>query len=497
MLFEFEKRGDTISIVCCIGALSHADSLLAFNKIAEKLYAQGVHAVALDCSGVRRFTSAGLAGFIDVLLQNQRLRIAAFGLPEKMQKTLIELGYDRVLPIFKTEEETLTAQDFKEVSLASTKVVLLCAGRGSRISPLSEITPKPMLDILGKPILAHILDHLEKFGVRDVLLNPGHLGDQVHDYFAANKRRHQSLTFYNEGVSTPEGWCANPAGSATTLRRLQRDHGSFTEDFIVMCGDALIDVDLSNAMESHRKSGADLSIIAKDVPLKEVSSYGVIGADHSGKVNKFQEKPSSSEALSTLANIGVYICKPHVLEYLSDAAGLDIANDLIPSILNAGLSVHVQAPPLTWLDVGCARDYFRALEGSLTGDISHLRPNGREVQPGIWAHETAYVSPNADITGHCYFGPNVKVEPLAIVRGPVFVENGSVISRHSYVRASVLLAETVVCENAVVDGQILNSAWSITHELADGNFEAPLVPLPNTDSRTRSETRKSVLERSA
>lgn len=497
MLFEIENRGGTISIVNCVGALAHADSLVPLNGLTDSLYDQGVYAVAINCSRVSRFTSAGLAGFVDMLLQQTKVRTAVFNLPPKLKSRVHDLGYDRVLPIFNSEEEVLSSQHFRCVSLANTKAVLLCAGRGSRIAPLSEVCPKPMLDILGKPLLARAMDSLQSYGVRDILLNPGHLGYQIPNYFRKNPRREQSVTFYNEGKFGDEGWLAEPLGSATTLRKLHRDHASFNDDFIVVCGDALINVDFAEALSKHKQSGASLSIIAKTVPIEDVASYGIIKADRSGRVLDFQEKPEPPEACSSLANVGIYVCDPIILDLLPDRNDLDIANDLIPRIMQAGLSVHVQAPKLTWLDVGCARDYYLAIEGALGGQLNDLRPSGREIRPNVWAHETAVISPKAEITGPCYIGSGATVEPLALIKGPVSIGARSYVSRYSVVKCSVVLPDTHIGENAFVDGQILNGDWSISHAFADGKNQFKKTPLPRVSSSLPKKTVINELERSA
>ncbi|MEM7440275.1 MAG: sugar phosphate nucleotidyltransferase [Pseudomonadota bacterium] len=489
MLFEIVKEADTIATIRLVGPLVHTDTVNPLNQLMRRLADRGIRGVALNCDKVQRVNASGLAGFADLLLRDHPVQVAVFSLTEKLINALNKRDMLYALPIFETEDDVRNSPDFQRIQLGHTRAVLLCAGAGSRIAPLSQMVPKPMLDILGKPVLAHILDHLDRFGLRSVLLNPGHLAPKIHDYFQANPRGNQTLFFCNEGRQQGTEWHPQALGSASTLQRMQRDHSAFDRDFFVLCGDALVDFDMTAAMQAHRATSADITIVAQHVPESETHKYGIIETATGTRITGFQEKPSPGTATSNLANTGIYIFKPAVLDLLPEKIGQDIASDLIPHVIAAGGAVHVHAPQFSWVDIGCGRDYFNALEAVFAGKVEHLRPQGTEIRPGVWCDDSAWVSQRATIHGPCYFGPHAEVQAGAYIEGPVSVGEGSIISGSSAVRHSILMPETLVERSAIIDGQITQADWSISHALADGRAQKAL-PMPNVSAAKRVVTER-------
>ena len=448
----------------------------------EGALSEGKRAILLDMAAARKLRASDFALLVELAgCALPVSRLVLVNVAPALFASMREFGIDRIVPVFASLDRALKSPEVKSALLADTPAVVLAAGKGSRMAPLSEVAPKPMLDIMGRPILEHILAHLKGVGVRHVFLNPGHLGHQVPRHFGTGHRFGQSIFYANEGRWIDKEWSAEPLGSASTLARLVEDHNCLATDTIVMCGDALVDIDLPAMLAEHRSSGADLTIAAQQVDPKDVHKYGIMVADDTGRISHFQEKPSEEEARSTLANTGIYILSPRVARHLSRQRGSDIATDLLPAVLGAGGHLQVFSQPFSWVDIGCAKDYRDAWTLALAGKIPGLTANALELKSGVWAHPTAHVARLEDISGPCFLGPGARVEAGATLRENVVLGRGCQVQSGAFVRDSVLMEDTVALPAAIVDGMIVSPEWAVAHAFADGSAQTR-DPLPSIAS---------------
>ena len=188
------------------------------------------------------------------------------------------------------------------------KAMILAAGKGTRVQPLTYELPKPMIPILGKPVMEYLVEHLVKYGIQEIMVNVSYLHQKIEDYFGEGQRFGAQIGYSFEGYMTDDGEVMpKPIGSAGGLKKIQEFGGFFDETTLVICGDALIDLDIKSALFEHKRKGAMVSIITKEVPLDKASDYGMVVTDEEGRVLSFQEKPKPEEALSNLASTGIYI----------------------------------------------------------------------------------------------------------------------------------------------------------------------------------------------
>ena len=179
------------------------------------------------------------------------------------------------------------------------KAMILAAGKGTRVRPITHTIPKPLIPILQKPVMEFLLELLREHGFDEIIVNVSHLAEQIENYFRDGQRFGVQIAYSFEG-SIKDGVLVGEAiGSAAGIRKIQDFNPFFDDTFIVLCGDALIDLDLTAAIKWHREKGAIATIVTKCVPKDVVSSYGVVVTDAEGKILTFQEKPSTDEALST------------------------------------------------------------------------------------------------------------------------------------------------------------------------------------------------------
>lgn len=463
MLIDIQTRDNGIVIFNLSGDILRSSALRDLEQACLTLRAQGRRAIVLNLVRMRRVSLSGLAALIELVARQRETDIAFCALPDNIKRKLANSGLDRGLAIYENIEAALIAPQIRKHSLSRTKAVVLCAGKGTRVAPLSLDTPKPMLDILGRPVLHHLLQHLANFGIGEVVLNPGHLGPQIIDYMRNTLLPDQSVQFANEGSYHDGQWQSTPIGSASTLVRLDRQNSAFSEPFIVLCGDALIDLDLAEMMRQHIKNGVDVTMAAQTVSPEETHKYGMIVANDDGRISGFEEKPKPGMSTSTLANTGIYIFNPQVLKLLPDRDGLDIACDLLPAVLASGGTMQTFTPEFSWTDIGTISAYVQALRQGLRGTLSHITPVGKEIRTGVWCAPGAWISPRADITGPCYVGRDSIVDAGAKLTGPTIIGQSVLIEGRTLLSGCVVQDKTHVQKGAWAQNMILHGHWALSH----------------------------------
>jgi mannose-1-phosphate guanylyltransferase len=181
------------------------------------------------------------------------------------------------------------------------KAMILAAGKGTRVRPITQDIPKPMIPIINTPVMELIVKHLHSHGFEDFVVNLSHLAENIENYFGDGSRLGVNMAYSWEGEFIGDTWHGSALGSAGGMQLIQQRSGFFDATFAVLCGDAVIDVDFTEALKFHREKGAIATIVMKEVPLEDVSSYGVVVTDVEGKIASFQEKPSPAEAKSNVS----------------------------------------------------------------------------------------------------------------------------------------------------------------------------------------------------
>ncbi|WP_377475757.1 MAG: NDP-sugar synthase [Microcoleus anatoxicus] len=361
------------------------------------------------------------------------------------------------------------------------KAMILAAGKGTRVRPITQTIPKPMIPILQKPVMEFLVELLRQHGFDEIMVNVSHLADVIENYFRDGQKFGVQIGYSFEGRIEEGKMIGEAVGSAGGMKRIQDFSPFFDDTFVVLCGDALIDLDLTAAVKWHREKGAIATIVMKSVPRKEVSSYGVVVTDDSGKVKAFQEKPSVEEALSTDINTGIYIFEPEIFNYIPSDTEYDIGSELFPKLVAAGAPFYGISMDFEWVDIGKVPDYWRAIQSVLLGEVKNVSIPGIEVRPGVYAGLNVAVNwDKVDITGPVYIGGMTIIEDGAKIVGPTMigpncwlcsgatVEN-SVIFEYSRLGPEVRLVDKLVfgryCVDktgAAIDLQAAALDWLIT-----------------------------------
>ncbi|HYP03522.1 MAG TPA: nucleotidyltransferase family protein, partial [Cyanobium sp.] len=264
------------------------------------------------------------------------------------------------------------------------KAMILAAGKGTRVRPITHTTPKPMIPILQKPVMEFLLELLRQHGFDEIMVNVSHLAEEIENYFRDGQRFGVQIAYSFEGRIEDGELIGEALGSAGGIKRIQDFQPFFDDTFVVLCGDALIDLDLTEAVRRHKEKGAMASLVAKRVPHDQVSSYGVVVTDEAGKVLRFQEKPSVQDAASDMINTGIYIFEPEVLEFIPSGQPFDIGSDLFPLLVEAGAPFFALPMEFEWVDIGKVPDYWQAIRSVLQGHVRQVQIPGVEVRPGIY-----------------------------------------------------------------------------------------------------------------
>lgn len=342
------------------------------------------------------------------------------------------------------------------------KAMILAAGQGTRVRPLTKQTPKPMVPILGKPVMEYIIEHLARYGVKEIMVNVAFNHWKIENYFGDGHRWGVEIGYSYEGVREHGEIVPKPAGSAGGMRRIQDFSGFFDDTTIVLCGDAIIDLDLKAALFEHKTKGAIASVVSLEVPLDQVKNYGIVVADKEGKITSFQEKPSPEEARSRLASTGIYIFEPSVLDLVPPGKEFDIGSELFPMLVERGLPFYAQSRHFNWIDIGRVSDYWAVCMRVLRGEIAQMDMPGTEVRPGVWVGLGTRVDwDSVNITGPVYIGSGTEVESGVTIEGPAWIGHGCRLRKNSKVVRSVLFDYTRLSEGSVFFEVVASSQYCV------------------------------------
>lgn len=353
------------------------------------------------------------------------------------------------------------------------KAMILAAGKGTRVRPLTYELPKPMIPILGKPLMAYLIEHLARYGVKEIMVNVSWLHGKIEEYFGDGQHFGVEIGYSFEGEVVEGEVSPVPLGAAGGMRKIQDLGGFFDETTLVLCGDALIDLDLKSALFEHRRRGAMASVVTRQVPWEQVSNYGIVVADEAMRVTSFQEKPSRATAKSNLASTGIYILEPQVLDLVPSRQFFDIGNDLFPLLVEKGLPFYAQQRFFNWIDIGHIADYWAVLQRVLVGEVAQMEMPGRELKPGVWVGLNVRVPwEHVTINGPVYLGSGTEIGAGARIMGPTWIGHGSRIGCNAKVSRSVLfeyvqVEEGVSLDEVVVYGDYCVNRQGETTHLAD------------------------------
>lgn len=317
------------------------------------------------------------------------------------------------------------------------QAVILVGGLGTRLRPLTLTTPKPLVPLVNRPVLAHILRWLEAAGVEEAFLATRYAAAA----FAPFVERWQGIPV--QAVEEPA-----PLGTAGAVRQLRSALRGTT---VVVNGDNICNLDLRALVRRHMACQAQVTIAVDRVA--DPTGKGVVVCDQAGWVTVFQEKPAPGTALSNIANAGTYVIEPEVLDGIAEGQRAMWETDLFPALIAAKAPVAAAEMPHLWIDVGTPAGYHRAQQ--LILDRALVEPPGAEIQPGVWAEAQVSLSADALISGGVSLGFGATVAAQAMLDGSVMLGRDVQVLPGATIRQSAIWDETLVEREAYIVASIL------------------------------------------
>lgn len=339
------------------------------------------------------------------------------------------------------------------------KAVILAGGQGTRLKPLTEHFPKPMVTVLGRPIMEHIVRHLAAHGYTSLLATLHYRPRLIRDHFGDGG---------DFGVTMRYTLERRPLGTAGSVK-LGTD--SLCETFLVIAGDALTDFDLGAFYRFHKERGAKVSLCLKRVP--DPGEFGVAVLDEAGCVQRFLEKPGVSEVCSDTVNTGIYLIEPEILDRVPPGEPFDFAGDLFPLLLEAGESIHGYIAEGYWSDIGTLDQLKQSHWDFLDGKV-RLPVGGNLVGERIWAGAGARIADDAELAAPCWMGDNVriragaKIGAYSVICPDVEIDARATVNR-SIVMNNSFIGESTDLRNCIVgNGSVLETRCEIADNAVIG-----------------------------
>jgi mannose-1-phosphate guanylyltransferase/phosphomannomutase len=316
----------------------------------------------------------------------------------------------------------------------------MAGGEGTRLRPLTANQPKPMLPMANRPMAEHVVNLLRRHGFEDIVVTVAFLANHIRTYFGDGSEFGVRMVYATE--ETPLG----TAGSVLNARQ------ELDERFLVISGDVLTDIDLSELIAFHEKQGsvATLALKAMENPLE----FGIVITDADGRVERFLEKPGWGDVFSDTINTGIYVLEPEVFNWIDGGRPVDFSGEVFPSMLSAERPLFGFVAGGYWEDVGTLEAYLSAHTDILDGRVDVDVP-GFPLRPGVWIGEGAEIHPSATVIGpavigdNCRIGPETEIGAHTVLGANVRVGDNALIER-SVIHDNSYLAPGVTARGAVI-----------------------------------------------
>ena len=325
----------------------------------------------------------------------------------------------------------------------------MAGGEGTRLRPLTSNQPKPMVPIVGKPCMEHILELLKRHGFDDVIVTVAFLPQAIRGYFGNGDALGIDVSYSVE---------ESPLGTAGSVR-LAADQ--LDEPFLVISGDALCDLDLTALVETHRSKNAAVTIglVSVENPLE----FGIVVTDDDGAIERFLEKPSWGQVFSDTINTGIYVIDPESLRHVPTDRPYDFAKELFPLLLEMGRPLYGCVLDGYWQDIGNLDQYrqanYDALDGKIELDIPGIRLRGN-----IWIGEGVELDDLDQVEGPAFVGNNCRIAPDASIGPHSVLGTNSTLRERARIERAIVDSGTHIGRSAIVEGAIIGRSCDLrTH----------------------------------
>jgi NDP-sugar pyrophosphorylase family protein len=323
------------------------------------------------------------------------------------------------------------------------RAMVLAAGMGTRLRPLTWEMPKPLVPVANRPVMEHILRLLARHGHREAIANVSHLPEMIRERFGDGSGLGIELSYSVEAELL--GTAGGVRGVAEFLT------GGEQDSFLVISGDGLTDLDLAAMRAAHEAHGGIATLALKRVA--DPGEYGVVITGSDGRIQAFQEKPDPAEALSDLANCGIYMFREDIFDHFPDRQFADWAMDVFPRLLEDDVPMFGHEIDAYWNDVGSLEEYLQGNVDALEGAVV-LEIEGEEISAGMRVAEGALIAPDAELEPPILIGAGARVGAGSRLDGPLVLGERCRVGEGARVKRSVLLAGAEAAPGSILVGAI-------------------------------------------
>lgn len=319
--------------------------------------------------------------------------------------------------------------------------MVMAAGVGSRLDPLTQNTPKPLVPVINMPVMDILLSKLKSYKIESVIANTYYLGSKIQERYETNSP--VDIDFH----SIAEVELSGTAGGVKKCEYFFED----VDDFLIVSADGLHDADLERIINSHYESGAIATMAVIPVEKEEVCHYGVVVSSPVHTVTEFQEKPPVEDAKSNFINTGIYVFNKRIFDYIPPDKKYDFAKDVFPSLLEAGEIINTYRIYSYWSDIGTLEQYKQSNFDALTNKVmisgAHII---RNLDARYVVGKDTAIDDSASILENCVIGNNCKIGKNVVLKNAILWDNVEVCDG-AHVTNSIIANDCKINRNVTDD----------------------------------------------
>jgi mannose-1-phosphate guanylyltransferase/phosphomannomutase len=326
------------------------------------------------------------------------------------------------------------------------KAVIMAGGEGTRLRPQTSNLPKPMLPLVGRPMMEHIVSLLRRHGITDIVVTVAFLPNAIRSYFGDGSELGVRMVYATE---------ESPLGTAGSVRNAREQ---LTERFLVISGDVLTDIDLTSVIAFHEKNDAlaTIALSAVDNPLE----FGIVITREDGSIERFLEKPGWGQVFSDTINTGIYVLEPEIFDLIPEGQAVDFSGEVFPAALERGDGLYGYVADGYWEDVGTTAAYLKAHDDILDGKVQ-IDVAGFELRPGVWVGKGSAVHPTVKINSPAFIGENCTVDGAAVIGAYTTLGANTQVAERAELHRSVVAENSYIGPAVRVEGAVLGRSCDL------------------------------------
>lgn len=330
--------------------------------------------------------------------------------------------------------------------LKDYKALIMAAGYGTRLEPLTLAVPKPMVPIVNKPTMLHNIELIRKYGIREIAANIHYHPEQIKNYFGSGYRFNVHLSYsYEEEL----------LGTAGGVKKMAKDVLRVDRTFLVLSSDALTDINLKKIIDFHHAKKALVTVALMQV--EDPSQFGVAVLDDENRVVGFQEKPVKEDAESAWANAGIYVVEPELLDLIPKNTFYDFGKSVFPELAARNEKIFGYRMIEYWSDVGSLSQYHKANSDAMQGRV-RLRIPGKRISSNCWAGKGVNIDPSAVFKGSVVLGNRVHIGQNVSISGETVIGDMCIIDDNAQLDNVVVWTDTYIGKKTSIRNSVVG-AW--------------------------------------